>query len=229
MAAHRDAPDDDPTPRPSVVPPERPGRRGGKRDTNRLERTRALTGGALALFLVRGVEAVTIDDIVKAAGMAKGSFYRYFEGKTELVEAILAPLVAAVDEALAAAERALEAAASREPLLAAYQRLGLALAAAALAHPDAMRLYLQESRAPAAGARAPIAAVAARVGARAVALTEIAHAHGLLRPISPEVSALAVVGAAERLFHAHLAGELRTDAATVVRDLVSLVVDGLRR
>ena len=86
-------------------PSERPGQPGGRRDTNRRERTKALSDAALALFLARGIEVVTIEDITTRAGVAKGSFYRYFDDKQALVEALFAPVaskvMAAFDESIA--------------------------------------------------------------------------------------------------------------------------------
>ena len=62
----------------------------------------------------------------------------------------------------------------------------------------------------------------------ALLLTEAARAHGLLRPFDPRTSALAVVGAAERLLLALLRGEPVADPVRLVTDLASLVLDGLR-
>src|SRR5690606_18442667 len=77
---------------PRKVPPDRPGPSGGRRDENRRRRTQDLVDAGLALFLAHGLEAVTIDDITRKAGIAKGSFYRYFEDKTDLVQAIVEPM-----------------------------------------------------------------------------------------------------------------------------------------
>ena len=49
------------------APKERPGPPGGKRDVNRKRRTHAIARAALGLFLERGVESVTIDDIAREA------------------------------------------------------------------------------------------------------------------------------------------------------------------
>ena len=37
-------------------------------------------------------EAVTIDEVAREAGMAKGNFYRYFRDKADLVEAVIEPV-----------------------------------------------------------------------------------------------------------------------------------------
>lgn len=49
-----------------------------------LQRQKLMTK-ARELVLDFGVKKVSIDDIVKAAGMAKGSFYHHFSGKEELL------------------------------------------------------------------------------------------------------------------------------------------------
>ncbi len=45
----------------------------------------AIVDAAAALFMKKGVSSVTISDIVKQAGVAKGTFYIYFESKDDLV------------------------------------------------------------------------------------------------------------------------------------------------
>ena len=78
------------------MPPKRPGATGGTRDQNRRARVQALSDAGRALFLERGLDATTIDDLTQHAGIAKGSFYRYFADKTALVTALLAPLSSAL-------------------------------------------------------------------------------------------------------------------------------------
>lgn len=210
------------------APKERPGPPGGKRDVNRKRRTQAIARAALVLFLEKGVEAVTIDDIAGEAEIAKGSFYRYFTDKTELVTAIFEPMASIVRDALARCEDALVAADDRASLVEAYQGLGRDLIPVALGHLDEVRLYLQENRAPGQGARAPIRALALDVEKRAVQLTEIAVDKGLLRVPDPRISALAVVGAIEQLALGYLGGRLDAPPPTVAMTLIDLVLEGLR-
>src|SRR5688500_3148300 len=75
--------------RPPRLPALRPGPVGGARDANRLARLGQLGESALELFLAEGIPYVTIDQIVERAGVAKGSFYRYFRDKEELVASLL--------------------------------------------------------------------------------------------------------------------------------------------
>lgn len=210
------------------VPESRPGQAGGKRDQNRRARTEALIESAERLFLEHGIGNVSIDDITRDAGVAKGSFYRYFEDKEELVRGLIEPAKERVLSAFERAERRLHDALGPREVKSAYAKLGRELAAALLGSPAIVRLYLQESRAPAVDARIPIRELEREVAARAMRLTEIAFSHGLLRRAHPEVSTLAVIGAAERMLHAFFQGDLKVDPTIAIQDLVAIVIDGMR-
>ncbi len=49
-----------------------------------------LMAAAQALFIQKGVEATTINEIVERAGVAKGTFYHYFTSKNDLLAALRA-------------------------------------------------------------------------------------------------------------------------------------------
>lgn len=210
------------------VPAERPGQPGGRRDTNRKERTKALSDAALALFLARGIEAVTIEDITTKAGVAKGSFYRYFDDKTALVESLFAPMQAEVTEAFARSQACLKDARTREEAFSSYELIGEGLGRVILHHGDVVQLYLQECRAPAEGARAPARRLAGIIAARAIEHTRLAREHGLLRAFPAEVSTLTVIGAVERILFAVLNGEFQGEPLEVPGQLITLILDGLR-
>lgn len=210
-------------------PTRRPGREGGKRDQNRKERTQALKTAALALFLERGTGGVTIDDIVARAGVAKGSFYRYFQDSHDLTRALLEPVVLTLRQAFTRCEGTLRAARTQGELTLAYLLLAKALTHAVREHPDVVRLYLQESRAPAVGARAPLIGLAGEVRRSALVLTEAAHTHGLLRDMDPRLSARAVIGAVEELLLGYLSGQDMGEPAHFARGLIDLVLDGIRQ
>lgn len=76
--------------------------KNARQEDRRRVRTRAalLRAGA-ALFAARSVDGVSIDDIVAAADVAKGSFYNHFEDKAALARAIAEEVRGGV-EALAA-------------------------------------------------------------------------------------------------------------------------------
>ena len=207
----------------------RPGPEGGVRDTNRRERSKVLCDAGLRLFLVHGIDGVTIDDITSEAGVAKGSFYRYFDDKAALVDALLAPVRGELLGGLATCARALEAARNVEAMFDAYRAVARLLAGAVLTHSGVVRLYLQESRGAPSGARSKISELSDQIAKQAILVTRKAHTHKLLRPVHPAVSALAVVGAVERLLLAVLREEDVGNPLEIPDALTSIILDGLRR
>lgn len=210
------------------APSKRPGPPGGKRDRNRKKRIEALHQAGLALFLERGVEAVTVDDIASRAGMAKGNFYRYFQNKEELVSALMERVAEQLRSAMRECGDALAVARTERELFAAYETLARKFASVAIPNFDVIRLYLQERRSPAEGARGPIRALADEVAQGAVRLTEVAVEHDLLRVSDPRISAWAVVGAVEELALAVMHGELDLPPDQIADTLIGLVLDGIR-
>lgn len=210
------------------MPSERPGPPGGKRDRNRKQRTEALLAASLGLFLDRGLEAVTVDDIAREAGMAKGNFYRYFKDKDDLVDALFEPILGEVRDAMRRCADTLSRAKGEQELYAAYEVLAKTLAKVALPRLDVVRLYLQERRSPGVGARIPIRRLSDQINETAVRLTEVAVQNGLLRVPDPRISAFAVVGAVEELMLAVLQERLDAPPTEIIDTLITLVLDGIR-
>lgn len=95
----------------------------GLRQRKRQETRARLTRAAMALFLERGFEATTIDDIAAAADLSRRSFFHYFASKEDVVaawqEGAAAALVAEIiarpagESMLTAAENAIAGAIKR--------------------------------------------------------------------------------------------------------------------
>jgi AcrR family transcriptional regulator len=213
---------------PAQVPERRPGPSGGKRDQNRRARSAALLAAAERLFLARGIEDVSIDDITRDAGVAKGSFYRYFPSKEALVRGLMADARTRVVSAFERAEEQLLRATSPGEMNKAYLRLGRELLVVLLGAPNVTRLYLQESRAPGVHARAAVRELEREVATLSLRVTEAAFAHGLMRETPPQISTLAVIGAAEKLLTAYFEGSLRIEPSQAVQGLVDIVLHGMR-
>ncbi|HKJ92995.1 MAG TPA: TetR/AcrR family transcriptional regulator [Longimicrobiales bacterium] len=64
-----------------------------------------LIAAARALFLEKGVANTAVSDIVRAAGVAQGTFYLYFDARTDVINAVVdglaEELVAAIEGAVA--------------------------------------------------------------------------------------------------------------------------------
>jgi AcrR family transcriptional regulator len=220
--------DDERRPR-RAGPVERPGAFGGKRDINRRKRVQDLIEAGLSLFLERGIEAVTIDEVAREAGMAKGNFYRYFRDKADLVEAVIEPVASTTREAVQACDDRLREADGRDDAVAAYAELGNRLIGALAMHPDAMCLYLQERRAPATTARQAISDLATDLDNRAMALSQVAADRQLVAISDPRVSAIAVLGAVEALALASVRNQVQMDPIETTKSLISIVLEGLQK
>jgi AcrR family transcriptional regulator len=83
---------------PDAAPSGTPGLRQRKRQQTRERLTRV----AMALFLERGFEATTLDDIATAADISRRSFFHYFASKEDVVFAWQEESTAALIEAVAA-------------------------------------------------------------------------------------------------------------------------------
>jgi AcrR family transcriptional regulator len=64
----------------------------------RESRRAALVEAAFGVFMEKGVAASSVDDIVEAAGVAKGTFYLYFETKGDAINAVAERVVDGVAE-----------------------------------------------------------------------------------------------------------------------------------
>jgi AcrR family transcriptional regulator len=58
---------------------------GGLRERTRRAVQQEITDAAQRLFLEKGYEATTVDDIAEAVGMSRRSFHRYFANKEDVV------------------------------------------------------------------------------------------------------------------------------------------------
>lgn len=57
---------------------------------NKIDKKKRLLESAFELFLDKSVNSTAVDDVVKAAGVAKGTFYLYFKDKYDLLDQLVA-------------------------------------------------------------------------------------------------------------------------------------------
>ena len=55
----------------------------------KLEKKRRILENAYQLFKSKNIYNTAVDDIVKASGIARGTFYLYFKDKSDLIEQLL--------------------------------------------------------------------------------------------------------------------------------------------
>jgi AcrR family transcriptional regulator len=74
-------------PRPATVPRHSPAAPRWRR--RKEARPAELLEAALEVFVERGYAAANLDDVARRAGVTKGTLYRYYEGKEELLKAVV--------------------------------------------------------------------------------------------------------------------------------------------
>lgn len=71
-------------------------RKQARTEAEREERMRTIRVAALDVFAAQGFAAARLDDVARAAGVAKGTIYLYFKSKDDLFEAIVKSTIGVV-------------------------------------------------------------------------------------------------------------------------------------
>lgn len=193
----------------------------GRREANKqLKRDRMRREG-LRLFLEHGYERASVEQIASASGVARGTFYLYFEDKRALFDALMEGWHSVVLGLFDDVHRKLEQAASREEAWQVYRDMGTGLAWIGLANRDEILLAFRESR-TSTEAGTLLREREQAIVERAIAFTVLASDRGLIEVPNPRVTVLVVLGAVERLFYEVLLGTDLGDLDAVARDVVGM-------
>lgn len=198
----------------------------GRREDNKAKKRADLEAAALRLFLGQGYFGTSIEQVAAEAGVARGTFYLYFDDKDALFRALVGEALDPTIDALVDARAALDAAQNAAQSAAAYEELGRALVGTVLEHPEATLLFYREQRTP-----GPIGdwlrTRGAQMDAFVADLVRSLTERGLVRAVDPRFAALAIVGAIDRLVYAWLSGADLGDPAQIAHDVVRLFGEGL--
>ena len=193
-----------------------PGRRARKKAQTR----QTIYETATAPFLARGYEAVTIDDVCRAADVAKGTFFLHFPTK----DALLAEY-----GRLATEELAPLLATARGSSVATLRSVLRALAGRAERHAELVRLTVRETLARPV-AMAQTTAQGRTLGELLIAVVRRGQAAGeLRRSVVPEVAGAVLVGAYFAIVNAWATGDARFDLTEAVDHALKIVLQGLRK
>lgn len=187
-----------------------------------------LMAAARTLFSERGYHETTVEDITRAGGVAKGTFYLYFQEKREIFVAIIRELLDTIkaiggavaqvtpgEHPLAFLERA-EVAATR--LMEVFQD-NRALA----------RLAYRESMGMDPGLEAMIREFYRETAEIQANNIRVAQSLGVLRPCDPMLAAYAHIGMIERVLLTMLeTPELFPEPREVIAQMIQLGYQGLK-
>ncbi len=198
----------------------------GRREDNKAKKRADLETAALQLFLGQGYHATSIEQVAAEAGVARGTFYLYFDDKEALFRSLVGAALDPAIDALVEARAALDVAQDSLQSGAAYQELGSSLVQTVMEYPEAILLFYREQRNP-----GPIGewlrTRSSQLDSFVADMVRSLGERGLIRNIDPRFAALAIVGAIDRLVYAWLSGNEFGDPAQVAQEVVRLFGEGL--
>jgi AcrR family transcriptional regulator len=193
-----------------------------RRLSQRDERRSSLLAAAQKVFSENGYHAATVDDITRAAGVAKGTFYLYFQEKREIYYEVIRGFLQLLKDIGRLAP-------GRDPdFLTALAGAGRELMRVILANRELVRLAHRESMGLDHGLETMVRGFyreAAEVHSQNIQLgVEL----GLFRPVDPLLTAYAHVGMIERVLLAFLDDEPGLPPPDqMVRQLIDVAFRGL--
>jgi len=189
----------------------------------REERRAAIIAAAKAVFAEKGYHDASIGDVIARAGIARGTFYLYFEGKREVFETLLEEALLSLRASVRPIDVA-KGAPSAEGQLRAILR---AVFTQALADRDFTRLLLSLWMSPDAEVAPVVRGFYGLVTQLIAASFEKGVGKGLVRACDPALTAPAALGALQGLMgHMLLAGEA-VDVDAAVDALIAFALRGV--
>ncbi len=198
----------------------------GRREANKADKLRRITTEALRLFREQGYDRTSIEHIVSAAGVARGTFYLYFADRASLFDSLLDAWFSPLLDLLAEEHERLEEATTRAESRAIYEDIGGRAAMLAIENGEPLLLAFQEGRSPGeAGDRVRVREQ--QVLNVIVSLTSLAVDRGLIDAPMPDVASRVVMGAVEKMFYDVLATDWDVDPMAAGRETVRMLTMSL--
>lgn len=196
---------------------------------NRDERRQSLIEAAKDLFAENGYHATTVDDITRAAGVAKGTFYLYFSEKREVYYEVIRSfmeLVKAIGGSVAE-----EAEKGGEPLhfFAQTEKAAMRLMQIYMDNSKLARLAYRESMGMDSKLEEMISDFYREIAELEARNIQIGIDLGIIRPVHPLLTAYAHIGIVERVLMAMVESpEDFPDPQDLVKQIMRLAFEGVR-
>jgi len=185
------------------------------------ERRRKIISGAARAFAEKGYRATSVTDIVEAAGVARGTFYHYFQSK----QAIFAHLVDSYFEQLSIvlennSARLREAILSGQPPLYAWQQNTVDYLRFHKQNPQLTTIIYQEAMAADIAFSQKIEKQAAFARRKLASDLELVKERGLIIPCDTELVATFIAGSAVGLILTRILSDEEYDVERLAFELV---------
>lgn len=183
------------------------------------QRRSQLLGAARRVFADRGYHKAGVSHIIREAGVARGTFYNYFESKRAVFTAVLEQLTTELGEAVVPIDVA-------RPIPP-QARDNVANVVRAVMHPDVVRLLFSEAVGIDAEGDAAVRAFYAAAEDRLTRALETGRLLGIVRSARPRIVARCILGMVrEPVFLASLGGET-LQPEELVDEVTALLTGGV--
>jgi AcrR family transcriptional regulator len=191
----------------------------------RIERRAQIVEAAARIFSRTGYHAASVDDIVRAAGVARGTFYLYFPSKRELFSALIDELVADLERGIRRIDVRPGAPSPMEQL----ERNVLWLLSLPQARPEMLQLLLWEAVGLDEGLDRKLDSFHQRMFALMQGALELGIEMGLVRRCDTRVAARLLVGSIKELLLSLLVrADLQSaDLQSLARELLGFCARGI--
>ncbi|UJR81055.1 TetR/AcrR family transcriptional regulator [Sandaracinus amylolyticus] len=189
----------------------------------RQERRRAVLDASLRVFSENGYHATRISDLIEAAGIARGTFYLYFESKNAIFHELLDQLLERIRASVDGVDTRVDAAPLRDQLLVIVRRV----LATFHEHPELTRLVLRSAPGLDDEVDRKLAAFYGQLHAWLAVSMQNAQALGLMRVLDVDVVSWSVIGAVKQIVELSLERREGADLDRATRALLDLHLDGM--
>ncbi len=207
--------------------PERPAvdGRSKRAQQKRTERRAQIIQAAARIFSRTGYHAASVDDIIREAAVARGTFYLYFPSKRELFAALLDDLMAALERGI----RRIDISPGAPPPIEQLERNVSWLLSLPQARPEMLQILLWEAVGLDEGLDRKLDSFHQRMFALTQRSLELGIEMGLVRHCNTRVTARLLVGAVKELLLSLLvrADLQSTDLQSLARELLGFCAGGI--
>jgi len=194
-------------------------------ELNREQRRTQILERALGVFAEKGYHGASISDVVKAAGVARGTFYLYFDSK----EAVFLDLLDDLLSTLRASVGGVDLSEGAPPMEAQLHGIVVRILRATESNRALTRIIFREAVGLDASVDAKLREFHDGLGQWLVGALMLGAELGLVRPCDAEVVATCVVGMVRESIHRYVVQrDAPFDADAVAESLVRFAIEGLR-
>ena len=197
-----------------------------RRSVAKDERRAQLVQAAQEVFAQRGYHAATVDDITRAAGVAKGTFYLYFEEKREIYYEVIRGFLALIKDI----GRSIGQSGRGADYFSRAEHAAHELMRVFVDNREMARLAYRESMGLDSELEKLIRGFYREIAEVEAQNIRVGIELGLFRPVDPLVVAYAHIGMVERVLLAMLEPESGLPAPeAIVKELMTMAFEGLRK